>query len=373
MNSSDISSTAAKRFLERLWNLDNDERPGYLIGDPGPGFTGGEPVPSALFSTGGPETVRERLLDPGKYLQAQLREIEAQTRLPGDFVPALCPSLGVVAVPSAFGCAVEWWDDNFPTVKPLIGGRPEKVWDLEPPGVRAGELGRVLDTARRFREASGGRLPIRLTDIQGPLDSAALIWGHNDFMLALLTHPKEVHHLLGMVTDLTIAFTAAMAAEAGEDFVPSLFQPWMPPGTGLSVSNDECVMISPGAHDEFSVPYLDRISDAFGGIYVHSCGNWLHQIPSLEKVHNLRGVEFGASETPFAGVAERLNGKVVVACRIGLNRDFPFRSMTAFVRHIQKNKATNRGLFIHVDITNGITGSDWEPSDLKEIRDLIHT
>jgi hypothetical protein len=180
-----------------------------------------------------------------------------------------------------------------------------------------------------------------------------------------------VHHLLEMVTDLTIAFVEAMSKEAGAGFVPSLFQPWMPEGFGVSVSNDECVMISRPAHDEFCVPYLNRLSDAFGGIYIHSCGNWKHQIPSLEKVHNLRGVEFGASETPFAPVAERLNGKAVVACRVGLNRDVHFAGMAEYLRHIRKHKLTNRGLFIHVDITNGIPGPDWKPIDLKEIVELI--
>jgi hypothetical protein len=146
----------------------------------------------------------------------------------------------------------------------------------------------------------------------------------------------------------------------------------MPAGMGISVSNDECVMISRDAHDAFSVPYLNQLSDAFGGLYVHSCGNWVHQIPSLLRVHNLRGVEFGASEAPFEQVAEQLNGKVVLACRVGLNRDHAFSSMAEFVRHIQKHKSTNGGLFIHVDVTNGILGPDWPPTDIVEICDLIH-
>jgi hypothetical protein len=41
------------------------------------------------------------LLGPAKYLKAQLNEIEAQLALRGDFVPALCPSLGVITFPSA--------------------------------------------------------------------------------------------------------------------------------------------------------------------------------------------------------------------------------------------------------------------------------
>ena len=83
-----------KQFLERLWRLENNERPGFILGYLGPEIIGGEPVPSALFSTEGEDLVRDRLQDPDRYLAAQLKEIDGQRRLPGDYIPALCPSLG---------------------------------------------------------------------------------------------------------------------------------------------------------------------------------------------------------------------------------------------------------------------------------------
>jgi hypothetical protein len=93
-------------------------------------------------------------------------------------------------------------------------------------------------------------------------------------------------------------------------------------------------MISRRHHDEYALPYLNQLAGAFGGLYIHSCGNWLHQMPSLEKVHNLRGLEFGASETPFAPVFEHFNGRVVLACRIGLHRETKFDGMADYVRRI---------------------------------------
>lgn len=362
-----------REFLTRLWHLENDERPGFLIGYTGPRMIGGEPVVSALFSTEGTDTVRDRLLDPAKYLSAQLQEIEGQLALPGDFVPALCPSLGVITFPSAFGCQVQWWDRDFPAVYPLpgIGPEPERIYDLQMPRVTDGVLGRILEYTRYFRERTNGAYPIRLTDIQGPLDNAALIMGHNDFFLALRLYPREVHHLLQMITDLTIAFVREQRQAAAGDFVPALFQPWIPDGWGISVSNDECVMISAEDHDEFSVPYLNQLADAFGGIYIHSCGNWLHQIPSFLNVRNLRAIEFGASETPFAPVLEELGGKCVLACRIGLHRDYKFSGMADYVRQILAAHKTNRGLFIHVDVTNGIIDDSWAPTDVQEIYHLI--
>jgi hypothetical protein len=363
-----------KQSLTRLWNLENDERPGFLIGYVGPKVRGGEPVRSALFSTEGKDAVRERLLDPAKLLAAQLEEIEGQSKLRGDLVPALCPTLGVIAIPSAFGAEVIWWANDFPAVRPVIGDRPEKVYELARPKVTDGELGRILDYTRFFIEKTGGRFPIRLGDIQGPLDNAALIFGHTPFLQALITHPREVHHLMGMITDLMIEFAETqrkMVRDLGVEFVPTGFQPWIPDGTALSVANDVGVMLSPELHDEFSVPYLNRISEAFGGVYIHSCGDWTHLFPSLDKVRGLRGLEFGGSEAPYGRVLERFGGKTVLACRVGLHRDIRFAGMADYVRKVLQAAGTTRGLFVHVDITNGLVDENWPETDLDEIYALL--
>ena len=58
-------SSRARDFLTRLWSLENDDRPGALIGFVGPRRSrGGTPVRSALFSTEGKDMVKARLLDP---------------------------------------------------------------------------------------------------------------------------------------------------------------------------------------------------------------------------------------------------------------------------------------------------------------------
>ena len=359
-----------KIFLTRLWCLQNEDRPGFLIGDVGGAMIGGTPVRSALFSTGGNTTVRQRLQNPETYLKAQLEEIEGQLKFKGDLVPALCPSLGVIGIPSAFGCEIVWWEREFPAVKKIIGENPKQVYNLPTPSITDGVLGEILEYTELFIGKTKGAYPIRLTDVQGPLDSAALIFGHSNFLAAMHTHPDEVHWLLNCVTDLTIEFSKAqrdLVWSEGAEFVPSMFQPWMPDGMGISVSNDECVMISSEMHDDFCVPYLNKISQAFGGIYIHSCGDWTHQFESLEKVNNLRGLEFGASEAMFEKVFERFNGKVMLACRVGLHSERKFNGMLDYVTQIRNAARTNKGLFIHVDITNGIVDDTWPVTEVEKI------
>jgi hypothetical protein len=367
---------ASREFLTRLWNLDNDERPGFMIGYVGPKVKNGRPVENALFAKEGPDTVRERILDPEKYLNAQLQEIAALLERRGDYVPGLCPMLGVIGIPSAFGCEVVWWEDDLPAVRPFIGSDPAQVFDLPKPAITDGELGRILDFTRYFLEQTGARLPIRITDVQGPLDSTALIFGHNNFLLAMITHPDAVHHLLQMVTDLTIEYVQAyrdLIHAHGGEFVPTINYPWMPDGMGMQVAHDECVMISPEMHDEFAVPYLNQLSDAFGGIFIHSCGKWAHQAESLSKVHHLRGLEFGASEAPYEPILDYFGGRTALVTRVGLNRDVKFSGMADFVRRIMAKRTTNRGLFVNVDVTNGLIDDQWPATDPEEIYRLIDT
>ena len=364
----------SKDFLTKLWCLENNNRPAFQIGYLGPQVKGGKAVKSALFSTDGVDTVHDRLKNPPKYLVAQLQEIEDQLNLSGDYIPSLCPSLGVIGIASAFGCQVKWWENDFPTVQAIIKNLPGEVYNMKKPAEDAGELARILEYSRYFIKKTKGKYPLRLTDIQGPLDNAGLICGHTNLFAAMMSHPREVHHLMQLITDLTIDFVKAqteIAHENNVEFVPAMFQPWLPDGLGISISNDDWVMISAEMHNQFHLPYLNQLSEEFGGIYIHSCGNWSHQFESLDKVHQLRGIEFGASEVPFSDVLQRFGGKTVLACRIGFNRDLQFRSMVDFIQRILDSCKTFRGLFINIDVTNGLIGEKWPITDINEIYKLI--
>ncbi len=366
----DASVGGHRAFLERMWHLENAERPGYMFGYVGPRVRGGEPVRSALFSVDGVGTVRERLQDPAKFLDAQLTELAATLALPGDVIPSLCPAFGVVSIPSAFGSEVIWWDDNLPAAKPACDGEPESVLALPDPSLDSGEIPRILAHTRYYIEQTRGRVPIRLTDVQGPLDAAALIAGHTEFLSLIKTDPEAAHHLLQQVTDFIIALVKAQRSivkDGGVEFVPSMFQPWLPDGEGVSIANDECVMLSPEHHDTFSVPYMNMLSEEFGGVFMHSCGDWTHQFSSLDRVHNLRGLEFGATEAHYEKVLGRYGGRKVLACRVGLHRDVKFDGMPDYVDKILKAAPTYRGLFINVDVTNGIVDESWPETDIAAI------
>jgi len=101
-----------------------------------------------------------------------------------------------------------------------------------------------------------------------------------------------VHALLGRITDLTERFTRLQMERIG----PALARPGhimlsAAGATGFSISDDNIVMVGPELYETVAVPYNNRLSAAFGGLAVHSCGNYERQLPALLKTEGLAYVD----------------------------------------------------------------------------------
>ena len=327
---------------EAFWRLEDLGRPLWMIPTP-PAFT---------VATLGLVPMQALLRDKAVQLQASLNLLQLREALDigDDFVPQLRPELGAIPLPSAFGCPVRWFDHTLPWAQPAIQASdpPERVYELPKPKVTDAYLGTILEYIDYFVAETGGRYPIALAELTGPMNTAYQVWESDAFMLAMYTHPKEVHHLMRLVTDLIIAFVKEQRARSPE-FNPCHFPPvWFPNGHGTAFGDDCMAVLSPKLYQEFALPYVNEISDEFGGLIIHSCGNIVHQFDNLAKVHNLRGLNFGASETPFAAVWERFGGKIAILPHIGLNKEFSFESHVEFIEHIFRTATHWRGLCILV-------------------------
>ncbi len=290
-----------------------------------------------------------------------------QMEIDDDFVPQLQPQGGVTVFASAFGCQVEYFEHTLPWAHPVItkDDPPEKVYDLKPPAVTDGQLGAMLEFTDYFVAETGGRYPIALTDTQGPLDTSYLVWEPSAFMLAMYTNPKEVHHLMRLVTDLIIKYVKEQRARSPE-FMPCHHPPlWLPDGRGIAISDDGLAVISAKLYEEFCLPYVNELSDEFGGILIHSCGKFVHQLDNLGKVNNLRGLNFGATETPFEAIWERFNDKTALIPHLGLNNvggQIHFENNEEFMGSLLRTRTHNRGLCIIVSPAEGeLTSSQPDP------------
>jgi len=65
-------------------------------------------------------------------------------------------------------------------------------------------------------------------------------------------------------------------------------------------------------------------------------------------VHNLRGINFGVTETPFEAVWERFGGKTAIIPHLGLNNEIHFDGNREYMEHVLRTKTHNRGLCLIV-------------------------
>ena len=336
---------------EAFWSLEDVGRPLWMI----------PTTPVLTAAEVGLVPIRSLLQDREQQLNAQLGILQwrQSVDLGDDFVPHIQAQQGVTVFASAFGCRVEFFDHTLPWAHPVIrpGDAPEKVYELPVPAITDGQLGTMLEWGDYFVERTARRYALALTDLQGPLDSSYLVWEPTAFMLAMYTNPREVHHLMRLMTDLIIRFVREQRSRVPQ-FMPCHFPPvWLPDGRGISVSDDCLAVLSPALYEQFALPYLNELSEEFGGVFIHSCGNFVHQFDNLEKVHNLRGLNFGASETPFEAVWGRFGGRTAIVTHLGLNKEIHFDSEADYVRHVLRAKTHDRGLCVLVIPPGGRRGA----------------
>ncbi len=314
--------------------------------------------------------------DQEMQLDEQLRAVDWVARLEIDdlYVPHLRPQGGVTIFASAFGCPIEYQENLYPQCRPVIkrDDPAEMVYDLPRPSVTDGQLGQMLEFTDYFVEKTGGRYPIQMTDVQSPADTAYLIWDSTSFMMAMYDHPREVHHLMRLVTDLTIDFIKEHRARSSE-FVPFSYPAlWFPDGMGVGISDDMLAVIGPQTYEEFALPYMNELSEEFGGVFIHSCGNIVHQLDVLKKVRQLRGINFGATETPFEAVWEHFNEKTAIIPHTGLNKDIHFETEIDLLQHVLRNKTHNRGVLVAID-PGKVCGDQLSDAKLRQFADRANT
>ncbi len=170
------SIEAKKERWNALWALEDMPRPLWFI-----------PATPALAVAGYNLAVKRSVtgifVDRDIQLDASLKfnkffEFAQKIWSRDDFITHLQPQMGVGVFASAFGCKVEFPWDQMPWSHPLIkaGDSPDLVNHIKPPGVRAGLLGEILDFAQYFNKKAGKKYPIAMTDLQGPMDTAYLVW-----------------------------------------------------------------------------------------------------------------------------------------------------------------------------------------------------
>ncbi len=316
-----------------------------------------------LFSGAAPDRpasiVHARPLDlPAVPMPAGLSEREQQVwqaqenlrRRPiggDDFVPTLGTGAGTCAMATAFGCE-ELQVSGYYWVSPSITSMSQ-IDALRKPPVTAGKLGGVLEQTRAYAACTDERLPIRIMDFQSPFTTVEQMLGSEQFFLMPSDEPQRLHRLMDVVTDFAIDFFTAQIDAAGPQACSGIWPPfWFPRCAGIQMSDDNLVNVSPDVYREFAVPYNNRLAQAFGGLFLHSCTITENALPAVKEIRGLTGIncDISTSVSPATLLAE-FGDDIVVGPHAYINTNTNFANYTEFMDYVLAGYAPGKRLFIY--------------------------
>ncbi|MFZ2657792.1 MAG: hypothetical protein WAX69_22855 [Victivallales bacterium] len=224
--------------------------------------------------------------------------------------------------PLAFGCQPVKISEDKEWIKPLITD-PAQVHGLAVPDPRNGRTGEIIKlTAELVRTIPQGDR-VRNPDIQSPLGIVELMWDES-FYTALIEYPEAIHELLDKVTRFQIEYIRLIQQAAGDRYNPCGFPLIWCSGSGTMLADDTMSLISPAMHAEFSIPYVNRIAEAVGPLFYHSCTWRAPYFDNIRQVKNIRAFNWnpGNSDDPATLIRE-FSGSAVLALHLteGMYKD----------------------------------------------------
>lgn len=347
-----MSNTDLNRLLEKLENLVD---PGHVEGvrDLQRRAFAFEPVGHipTLINYGIPDDewpsfgFQEINRDLSAMLLSELRGVYLGAKLRDDRLYGIRANYGTGIVASMFGCETVTFDNSLPTALPLPPERRERILEAGMPDLRAGMMGRALETVAYFRETLrpypklSRTVGSSLLDIQGPFDNADLIWG-SDIYLLLIDDPERFRRLMQIVTD-TIAAVVKEHRRIDGGALTEDACAWGPLG-GICVRDDSSINLSGAQYAEMVKPFDKQLLKQFHG-WIHFCGRahqwWqeLLDIPGLKGINPYQGEFYDlydmyerclASKIPLIQWMRPLDKRCRERIRTGLSRitgaaDFP--------------------------------------------------
>ena len=180
---------------------------------------------------------------------------------------------------------------------------------------------------------------IRTPDFQGPMNTLALIMDQTDLMCGLYEDPELIEQALDQVTDALISRVRQFREEIGPSKVIGNIWPYitLPDGQGVGITQDYMPLLSPELYERFEIPRLKRIADAFGGVYIHCCGEYEQHLPVLARSNfKIWGIEVHYPCTKLWDVYEALGDRVVYTPYVASTGAAEYPLLADFGRELAK-------------------------------------
>lgn len=205
------------------------------------------------------------------WLEANLKAIETFPEVM--FLPGFWSEFGMCSEPSAFGAKSSFPRNEFPHAYPVITS-VDQIGNLEVPDPEKDGLGPLVLNRLRINQArmeEAGH-PIRFSVSRGPLNIASYLMGATEFMLALMTHPEEVHQLIRKITSYLSGI---------HDHQKNLF----PSIDGILLLDDLIGFISEEQFVEFGLPYFKELYNREASVkFLHNDANCMESVKYLPEM-----------------------------------------------------------------------------------------
>jgi len=187
---------------------------------------------------------------PEVWLEANLAVIREFPEV--IFLPGFWAEYGMAAEPSGFGCKINFYADQPPTINHVISSIDEIGSITTPNPWTDGFMPLVLSIYKNIEpklEELGQY--VKVVAARGPLTIASYVMGVTNFLLAIKMYPTNTHRLLKCTAELTRRWLEAQAGVLSEV-------------EGVMVLDDIVGFLSKDDYLEFAHPYLKSIFASFG-------------------------------------------------------------------------------------------------------------
>jgi hypothetical protein len=340
-----------KNYLTALWNLEDVDRPAFRL-------AGWDTVKYQL-----PNNIKLDARLHKKFCSQMSSALES-LNYDDDGMPILNSYTHINIHASLFGCDVDWGHDGEPVSFPIVLSSDDigKIKEVE----SNEETELALLYQKVLFDHAKPEWRVTHTDLQGPTDTASLIWDYTDMLVSAMTSPEKVAGLLKKITEKIIMFerkqlSANSALNLNHN--PGI---WFPDNFGISCSEDLLAVVGPDWYREFGLPYNNRLSEEFNGIFIHSCGCFTQNLPVLKEHHLLRGVNFNLPEVDIEPLLDALAGKTVLVPRLQLpNHE------EDLIKYLNYLKKKNLDRVHHYFILDNGAGYGQTPYSLDEVMALL--
>ncbi|MHB9134160.1 MAG: uroporphyrinogen decarboxylase/cobalamine-independent methonine synthase family protein [Armatimonadota bacterium] len=249
-----------------------------------------------------------QLFDDQKILDNACANLQHQAGLPGVNLPSFFPDFGTISTAKYWGGEAHFdstggnifIDPMAQSVEEALKLEPLTVDDPAMDGAHGLRLYRAL-----CERLDTDALWLRTPDFQGTLTTAGLVLNQEELLMAMYAEPEELHAFLDKVCTFLIDYAQYLRRETGNKTCGNIWPYTFFPGEmGMSFTEDLMPLLPPDLYQEFGIPYLKRLGEAFDGLHIHCCGDWGRHAANLKASGlNIKAFEFHYPATTIEEIA----------------------------------------------------------------------